>query len=738
MEKNEELRQAWEFVEHTGVSIFLTGKAGTGKTTFLKAVKAHSSKSMIVVAPTGVAAINASGVTIHSFFQLPLSPYVPGATVKEKFSFAKDKLRIIRMLDLLVIDEISMVRADLLDAIDNALRKYRRNGKPFGGVQLLMIGDLQQLAPVVTPADEVLLRDHYPTPYFFASKALQQINYVTIRLNKVYRQQNDTFVELLNHLRDGNLTVDDRRLLASRLKPSFRPEADSGYIRLTSHNAQANSYNTSELERLTSPRHIYRAEVKGTFPEFAYPTADKMELKVGAQVMFVKNDSSPEHRYYNGKIGRIVEASPTKISVLCPGEAKAIEVEPVVWENAKYTVNENTKQIETEVQGTFKQMPLRLAWAITIHKSQGLTFDRAIIDAGASFAPGQVYVALSRCRTLEGLVLASPIEGAMLQGDPLVKSYIVNQDAEAARSMAALPAIRQDYFRQLLIALFSFRDITDAHNSLFNQIYQVFRHMFSDLYREHTAVRDRLREKVTDVADRWIQLLATLPQEQLTSAELMARVGNSCVYFKKELEGAFNDLLYRSAFIKSDNKKATQRLQELLADTRIALEARLKLLNEIAMNGFTVANYLIAKQQAFAEVTGDGKSRRGKGGKSSSKSPKPKKEKAEKKESSAEASYRMFRQGMTREEIAAERNMTVSTISTHLARYIASGELSVSDIVSPTVANAISFVIQRVGFAGGMKAIKDALPPEITYDDIRLVAANCTADGKLRPGGPLQ
>lgn len=729
MERNEELRLAWEFVEHTGVSIFLTGKAGTGKTTFLKAFRQHSAKTMIVVAPTGVAAINAGGVTIHSFFQLPPSPYVPGATVKEKFSFAKEKLRIIKMLDLLVIDEISMVRSDLLDAIDNALRKYRRDPRPFGGVQLLMIGDLQQLAPVVTPADEVMLRDHYSTPYFFGSKALQQIPYVTIRLNKVYRQQNGRFVELLNHLRDSSLTDDDRRLLASRLDPTFRPAADSGFIRLTSHNHMADSYNSSELERLDSPRHVYSAEVKGTFPDYAYPTSQRMTLKVGSQVMFVKNDTSPEKRYYNGKIGTIISASPTKVKVKCPGDKEPIEVEPSIWENAKYTVNEKTNQIETEVQGTFKQMPLRLAWAITIHKSQGLTFDNAIIDAGAAFAPGQVYVALSRCRSLEGMVLATPLDGAMLQGDPLVTDYISRQDAEAVRSVDMLPAIKRDYHRHLLIELFTFREISDSHNALFNQIYQVFRHMFRDLTGEHAVLRDRFREKVIEVADRWIALLSTMPDNELNGEALLKRVGNSAVYFKKEIDGAFGDILTRSAHIKSDNKKASQRLQELLTETRIAVESRLQLLDEIARNGFTIANYLAAKQEALADASRpESKQKKSKAKATKEKAPKPPKEP---KESSAATTYRMFKQGMTRHEIAIERNMAVSTITVHLTRYVATGELSVSEVVTPVTANAIASAIKKVGFSGGMTAIKNALPSDISYDDIRLVAAHCKADGSL-------
>ena len=396
--ENKELRNAWEFAEHTGISIFLTGKAGTGKTTFLKALKEHSSKRIIVVAPTGVAAINAGGVTIHSFFQLPLSPYVPGTTFKDRYDFGKEKRRIIRTLDMLVIDEISMVRSDLLDAIDNVLRRYRDPTRPFGGVQLLMIGDLHQLTPVVTPRDEELLRPYYDTPYFFGSHALQQTSYVTIQLTHVYRQQDQAFIDILNHVRDGVPTAEDLARLNARCKPMFIPKAEEGYIRLTTHNRMADSYNDNELHKLPGKRYVFKAEIEKEFPESSYPADVNLELKQGAQVMFIKNDPSPSHLYYNGRIGHVVGFEEGKIVVKCPGDDYTISVEPAEWENTRYAINEETKVIEPQVLGIFWQYPLRLAWAITIHKSQGLTFEHAIIDASASFASGQVYVALSRCK----------------------------------------------------------------------------------------------------------------------------------------------------------------------------------------------------------------------------------------------------------------------------------------------------------------------------------------------------
>ena len=391
MEKNQELRNAWDFVEHTGISIFLTGKAGTGKTTFLRTLKERSNKRNIIVAPTGVAAINAGGMTIHSFFQLPLSPFVPNSNIKNRFDYSKEKRKIMRTLDLLIIDEISMVRADVLDAIDSVLRRFREPNKPFGGVQLLMIGDLQQLTPVVTPEEEELLKHYYETPYFFGSKALCSISYVTIELTHVYRQQDDTFISLLNNIREGKTTATDLQRLNERYNPAFQPKNGSDYIRLTTHNRMAESYNEEQLRNLPTKAYTFSAETDGNFPEYNYPTDFNLTLKVGAQVMFIRNDNNG--RYYNGRIGHITHVDNKKIAVLCPGDVEEFEVEIETWENTKYTLNEKTKQIEAEVQGSFKQYPLRLAWAITIHKSQGLTFEHAIIDAQASFASGQVYVA---------------------------------------------------------------------------------------------------------------------------------------------------------------------------------------------------------------------------------------------------------------------------------------------------------------------------------------------------------
>ena len=729
---NRELELAWEYAEHTGVSIFLTGKAGTGKTTFLRTLRTKSAKTMVVVAPTGVAAINAGGVTIHSFFQLPLSPYVPGSEYRDKFNFSKDKLRIIRALDLLVIDEISMVRSDLLDAIDNALRKYRRNARPFGGVQLLMIGDLQQLAPVVTPQDEALLRGHYSTPYFFGSTALARIPYVTIELTKVYRQQHPQFLDLLNNVRSNSLCRADYDLLASRLNPGFRPAPDSGFIRLTTHNHLADGYNFGELARIKQPVSHYKALVKGTFPEYSFPTAERLELKTGAQVMFVKNDPTPEKRYYNGKIGHVVYADAGCVKVLCPGEQEPIEVTPQVWENARYTVNDQTNKVETEVQGTFTQIPLRLAWAITIHKSQGLTFDKVIIDAGASFAPGQVYVALSRCRTLEGIVLATDIAGGMVGSDPQVDGYIARQEEEAALSNERLPAIKQEYFRHLLLDLFGFGELAILQESLTRQLAQTFRHSFPKETERQQQIGIELREKIVEVADKWIARLSNLPYDELKSEALMERVGKSAVYFKSELVRVFGDSLRSAAKVRTDNKKASQRVKDTVADLRQKLDMHVLLLGRIAEEGFSMSSYLRFKQVASLDagresslkrVAKGGRLDRSSAGKPGGMPVSATRQPREKKPVSHQVSFEMMQKGMTREEIATARGLVVSTITGHLMQHVETGDISLDDLFTPVVVNAVKSVLDIVGTDAGFMELREKLPEGISDLDLRSIAS---------------
>ena len=713
---NDELRTAWDFVEHTGRSIFLTGKAGTGKTTFLKTVVEQSKKRSIVVAPTGVAAINAGGMTIHSFFQLPFTPYVPNARIQSKFDFGKEKRRIIASLDLLIIDEISMVRSDLLDAIDSVLRRYRDHYKPFGGVQLLMIGDLQQLTPVVTPEDEALLKPYYDTPYFFGSKALQQIEYVTILLSQVFRQEDVAFLDVLNHIREAQPSDHDIAVLNQRYQPAFIPKQGEGYIRLTTHNYLADTYNENELKKLPGHSYTYQAQIEGNFPEYSYPTSEVLTLKEGAQVMFVKNDPTGDHRYYNGRIGEVVEISESRVCVLCAGDAEGIEVEPLEWENAQYQLNPETRVIESKVQGTFRQLPLRLAWAITIHKSQGLTFERAIIDANLSFAPGQVYVALSRCKTLEGMVLSAPIEARAIIADKRVEDYISHQEEEAQRSISQLPQLKEEYYRFLLLELFDFHDIFYKEEHLLRLMTEFFYHAFTDTTELHKRVLSNFSSQTMSVSEKWLQKIRQLPMEQLHTEEFQERVKRSAEWFETSIHDVFANSIDLAAQIKSNNKQAMNRFTETLADVRQSVLSRRFLLSKIADQGFSIPIYLHEKQYSLLDAIDEQQIKKPR--KQRVKKEKPKKEPKEK---TWNITFQLYKQGLKPDEIAQNRSLTVGTIINHLSRFIPTGQITLSELVPPEHQDAILKVIQTIGKGETKSAIKSLCPPEVTYQEIELV-----------------
>lgn len=712
MEKNQELRNAWEFVEHTGISTFLTGKAGTGKTTFLRTLKEQSNKCSIIVAPTGVAAINAGGVTIHSFFQLPFSPFIPNTNIKNKFDYSKEKRKIIRTLDLLIIDEISMVRADILDAIDSVLRRFREPQKPFGGVQLLMIGDLQQLTPVVTPEEEELLHNYYETPYFFSSKALRNINYVTIELTHVYRQQNKTFITLLNNIREGKVSEDDLQLLNKRYNPNFRPKEGSDYIRLTTHNRMAESYNEEQLRNLSATAFTFTAKTEGNFPDYNFPTDFNLTLKVGAQVMFIRNDANG--RYYNGRIGHVTYVNNEKIQVRCPGEEDVFEVEAETWENTKYTINEKTKQIEAEIQGTFKQYPLRLAWAITIHKSQGLTFEHAIIDAQASFASGQVYVALSRCKTLDGLVLASPISNSAIINDSRVSDYISYQTEAAEKSIAALPLLKEVYYRQLLIELFNFDDIKKREAFLFKVLTEFFL-KYPKIKALHNMALNDLEKRIIQVATKWELLINKMTTEELHETDFKERIKKGALYFHSELTEIFSRMIEITKDVQTNNKIGAKRFEDSYTELKQTYEAKCDLLTTIIKEDFSITTYLKAKQEAILNSLSDGKNRKKR--KLNDEKEKPK----EKKIDTKECTYNLFKAGKSVEEVAKERGLKASTIMGHLIPYIQNGEVKLEDVIDEKKIDIIKRIIKVKGTDGGMTPIKELCPSTITYNDILLV-----------------
>ena len=606
MEKNRELELARELVGNTGTHLFLTGRAGTGKTTFLKKLKEKNPKRMIVLAPTGIAAINAGGMTLHSFFQLPFAPFVPdtsfSATGKAKYSyrFGKEKIRLIRSIDLLVIDEISMVRADLLDAVDNVLRRFRDKEKPFGGVQLLMIGDLQQLAPVIKDDEWELLKDFYETPYFFSSRALRRTDYCTVELKTVYRQKDSDFLGLLNSIRENRCTDETLALLNSRYIPGFRPAKEDGYIRLVTHNHQAQRINSDELALLPGKSFLFKAETEGKFPDYSFPTEETLELKCGAQIMFVKNDSSKEHRFFNGMLGEVVEISENGIVVRSRDDSTLIPLQKEEWTNARYVLNPETREIQEEIEGTFRQYPVKLAWAITIHKSQGLTFDRAIIDAGYAFSHGQTYVALSRCRTLEGLVLGSPLSRRAIITDAAVESFTEEASLKTPDE-THLKHLRKAYFRDQLSGLFDFEPLHSAAKRYVRFADEYFYRIYPQEIEKYKNALADFNEKVSEVSSRFKNQYLRMIGATDNYAEdpaLMSRIHSGSDYFTKELS-AIKDI-FADALTASDNKDARKRLQESSEDFRTMLDLKISLLDFVRDHGFDILDFL--KHKAILSI----------------------------------------------------------------------------------------------------------------------------------------
>ena len=588
---NAELQRARLIIENTGQNLFLTGKAGTGKTTFLKRLVETTTKRNVVLAPTGIAAINAGGMTIHSFFQFPFAPYVPGANYgKEAFKLNKKKIRLIRNIDLLIIDEISMVRADLLDHIDETLRRLRHDhNKPFGGMQLLLIGDLQQLAPVVKDDEWQLLRPYYPTPYFFSSRARAQTDYLTLELHTVYRQQDEEFLRLLNAIRMNRADDNVLSLLNRRVQYGFTPDRKDGYIRLVTHNRQAQQVNDEEMQKLSGKERIYEAEVEGTFMESAYPTEKELHLKKGAQVMFVKNDS--QHRWFNGTIGEVTKLHDESVEVRLADGAGEFEVGYEEWTAARYELNEKTKEVEERIDGAFRQIPLRLAWAITIHKSQGLTFDRAIIDAHAAFAHGQTYVALSRCRTLEGLVLSTPLPASALINDAAVGLF-TETIPQRTPSETKINDLQKEYYIQLIDELFSFGTIAIS----LARLQRVMEEFFYRLYpRSVAAVREetsRLKEKVSEISVRFqrqYRQIINVSADYASDEYLNERLKKGAEYFWNELQPLRK--LAAQEKLPIDSKEAEKRLSDTLEFINEELLPRLQMLAFVRDNGFELSEY---------------------------------------------------------------------------------------------------------------------------------------------------
>lgn len=736
---NQKLEFVEELVLYTDAHVFLTGRAGTGKTTFLRNLQEKTYKRMVVVAPTGVAAINAGGQTIHSFFQLPFGPQIPEDAPKalpEDFladpskspktssralaaqyqKLSKNKLNIMRSLDLLIIDEISMVRADLLDAIDAVLRRARRSQKPFGGVQLLMIGDVHQLAPVAKPEEWEILAAYYQSVYFFGSHVLQKTPYLCVELDHIYRQHDADFITLLNKVRDNRMDADCVRLLNQRYLPDF--DSEDGYIILTTHNYQADEINESKLKALPSQSLVFKAEVKGTFPENTYPTKESLELKIGAQVMFVKNDPSPEKAFYNGKIGQVIDYDEETDAIVVRCDDEVISVSKLTWQNMEYSINAENQNIEEKEIGSFTQVPLRLAWAVTIHKSQGLTFDKLIVDAAQAFAHGQVYVALSRCTSLEGLVLKNKIPSNALVNDFSVNQF-VDRLPELEPTQEKVDQLRHDFELETMLELIDFYNLYKTFGKLMKVLYDNESLFDAEMIRDLSQRRNKFLESLCGVGGRFEHQIKALHAKTScceTNTLLQERIVKGAAYFKEQLEEVTKGLF--DLPFKTGNKVVNKRLDDVLAQFKEDLAVKERCL-EACRDGFAMKTYLRARAVAAmgdAEQEVNAKTKKKK--ERVPKEPKP---------NTYEITKAMIDDGLGLKEIAQKREMAVSTIYGHVYHLIEDDQYDALQFVTEDHYHTIRDYFEST-CDPSISAAKDVLGDDYGYGEIKMVQCELLRD----------
>ena len=744
-----------QFINQTNQSVFLTGKAGTGKTTLLKKIIQSTFKQVVIVAPTGIAALNAGGVTIHSFFQLPFGGFIPEFNVSPQFTDSikvetkdslmrhfnmnKQRLNLIRNLELLIIDEVSMLRADLLDAIDWTLRNVRKINKPYGGVQVLFIGDLLQLPPVIKPEEWNILKNYYRGVYFFHAHVIQEMPLTYIELSKIYRQNDQDFIDVLNNLRENKISQKDVELLNNFVQPDFVSTEHEGYITLTTHNHKADDINSRALSTLKAKSYFFNAEIIDDFPKHMFPIEDTLELKVGAQVMFIKNDLSFDKSFYNGKMGVIKSLGKDEIYVHFPEENKTIEVEKYEWENIRYSVDDNTGEIIDEVLGTFTHYPIKLAWAITVHKSQGLTFDKAVLDVSQVFAPGQAYVALSRLRSLSGLVLTSPIRMNGLVNDIDVVSY-TSQPVDELILKNNLHVASRIYLLEKLSSAFDWNDLIDkwiVHEVSYKNLPSK---STKGLEKSWAAHQLNMIQNTRDAARKFqLQLSNLLHQSIIDLAFINERVQAAYSYFFKILDGIVYSTLKKMDEIcrKPKIKQLMEELEELdEAQTEVVLKLkRARLFMEATLNGNNITkeliwneeikNYKISKLALIKNEKRQNRSLLDLGDDSDEIILIKKKEKPIKKEKKLtyEVTLDLVSEGKSIEEIARIRQLSINSIYSHLTKLIQLEKIELSDVISKErVAELENYFEDYTELS--LTPLKEKLGDLVTWEELKLYRAS--------------
>ena len=737
-------------VNQTNRNIFLTGKAGTGKTTLLHKIINTCYKNTVVVAPTGIAALNAGGVTIHSMFQLPFASFLPTLSnppivneflrfenrfsLRKHFQMHKNKQQVIRNMELLIVDEVSMLRADVLDAMDYMLQFIRKDKRPFGGVQVLFIGDLLQLPPVVKQEEWEVLKHYYKGMYFFQSEVITQNPLLYVELETIYRQTDKLFISILNHLRENQLTSEDIKQLEKYVQPDFPKKHLKDYITLTTHNAKADAMNQREMSKLSSPLFSYEADIVDDFPEYLYPIEKVIQLKEGARVMFIKNDISGEHLFFNGKMGTVVSLSEGEITVKLDG-GRVINVERYEWENVRYKLNETTKDIEEERLGSFTQYPLRLAWAITIHKSQGLTFEKAILDLASVFASGQAYVAFSRLRSLEGLVLLSSVSANGINNNGEVIGYAENKASEKEVQTACYTG-KTEFLQENILNTFQWNTLLEEwvlhRNSYSGEIGN------KNLYKDWASQQlVRVQELVT-VSEKFIKQLRTLFNNATDVQHIFERIAKGITYFTPLLEQLWYEVLLVEGKI-ANQKKVKQFFTELKELDNSFSETLKKLFRLEQMIQLAQSDQPFDKEKIhsakletlYTELTGKinnilKNEKLFIGEYPLSKDDKPKKEKR----STYDITLQLWKEGKTVAEIAKERTLSQATIYSHIAKCIEQDKIAITEVLPEKTINELNTIFKENEELTTLKSLYEKTEERYSWDELRLFRAYLLKEAK--------